>query len=219
VQSAVNKCATAALGCSKFLIDWGQDGVEEDAKLTFFARITNDLEIVRVVLLLTGSMQGTRMSIIDYLSTFEKFNFLWLGDGDAAYKEFMKKAPTIDEYDAELQRFGSIDDDVGKVSMLHNIGALSINSTPVKNYLRSLNAQWKVQYSDNLHRTAQSLLSSLSGYFRAMLTKLNREPDSLDSIKYLMDVLNEVRDKEASIDMAINPVLEMYTLLDTVLPE
>jgi ribosomal protein S2 len=38
--------------------------------------------------------------------------------------------------------------------------------------------------------------------------------DSLDSIKYLMETLEEVRDKEASIALACNPVIELFQLLD-----
>jgi len=39
VQSAINQAATAVLGCSKSLIDWGQEG--EGPRVTFFDRITD----------------------------------------------------------------------------------------------------------------------------------------------------------------------------------
>lgn len=219
VQSAINKCATAVLGCSKLLFDWGQEGVDEDERATFFNRITNDLEIVRVVLLLTGSIQGTKAEVESYLTSFGNFEWLWKSDADGIYKEFMKKNPAIDDYERELQKFAQVDEQITAVHLIHNIGALSLNTAPIKTQLRTLNSQWKVQYSDNLHKTATNQLTTLTEYFKSTLTKLNREPDSIDSIKYLMDVLNEIRDREASIDMQINPVMDMYALLEMFLPD
>jgi dynein heavy chain len=219
VQGAINKCATAMLGCSKQLYDWGQDAALEDSRKAFFTRITKDLEIVRVVLLLTGSIQGTRKSVADFLQTFSTFEWLWKSDADAIYKEFMKKNPVVDDYERELAKFALVDDQITSVHLMVNLGALSLNNSPIKTQLRHLNSVWKAQYSDKLHKTATAQLTHLTEYFKSTLTKLNREPDSLDSIKYLMDALNEIRDREASIDMQINPVTDMYALLEIFLPE
>ncbi len=221
VQFAINRCSTAALGCSKQLFDWGQEHVPEEDRKSFFPRITDNLEIVRVVLLLTGSMQGTRTAIKEFLSTFETFSRLWTDDADATYRAFMKRspAPTLDDYDTEFAKFEELEVVVNKAVDMHNIGALCLNTKPLKKVLRDLNATWRSAFSENLHRNAFSQLSELTGYFKAMLTKLNREPDSLDALKYLMDVLTEVRDREASIDMCVKPIEDMYMLLDTYLPD
>ena len=219
VQSAINKCATAVLGSSKHLFDWGQAEVPEDDRTTFFAKITNDLEIVRVVLLLTGSVRGTQMQVQAFLKGFERFEWMWKSDADAIYKEFMKKNPIIDDYERELAKFAGIDDQITAVHLVHNIGALALNTSPIKSQLRALNNTWKVQYSDNLHKTAASELMNLTEYFKSTLNKLGREPDTIDSIKYLMDVLNEIREREASIDLQINPIMEMYVLLEMYLSE
>jgi len=219
VQSAINKCATAVLSSSKNMYDWGQENVEEDKKVTFFVKITNDLEIVRVILLLTGSIRGTQLQVENFLDGFKRFEWLWKSDADAIYKEFMKKDPSIDDYERELAKFAGVDDLITSVHLLHNIGALALNTSPIKGQLRALNSQWKTQYSDNLHKTACSQLMFLTEYFKSTLNKLNREPDSIDSIKYLMDVLNEIRDRESSIDLQINPIMEMYALLEMYLSE
>lgn len=38
--------------------DWGLEQTEGAARATFFERVTKDIEIVRVALLLTGCIQG-----------------------------------------------------------------------------------------------------------------------------------------------------------------
>jgi len=105
VQTAINRSAVYVLGCSKAAFDWGQGEIPAESKKTFFDRITKDIEIVRVVLLLTGSMQGVRDHVTDFLKTFRKYNWLWLKDADAEYAEFMSKRPGIDDYDRQLGKF------------------------------------------------------------------------------------------------------------------
>ena len=48
--------------------------------------------------------------------------------------------------------------------------------------------------------------------------KLGRKVDDLDSLGFMMRLLAEVRDKESYIDMEIEPVMEMYKMLEDYLP-
>eukprot|EP00961_Rhodomonas_salina_P280023 3782901-Rhodomonas_salina.1 len=71
IQAAINRCAINVLKCSKRICQWGQDREQEIDKLqTFHALIAQDREIVKVVLLLTGSVEGTKKQVHDYLQTF-----------------------------------------------------------------------------------------------------------------------------------------------------
>lgn len=64
--------ALAVLRCSRMIADWGQSALPPQRRRSFFDRIGKDIEIVRVVLLLTGGVQGTRNQVTKYLSTFHK---------------------------------------------------------------------------------------------------------------------------------------------------
>ncbi len=48
--------------------------------------------------------------------------------------------------------------------------------------------------------------------------KLTRKVEDLDSLGFMMNLLKEVRIKESSIDMEMNPVMDMYQLLENYLP-
>ena len=48
--------------------------------------------------------------------------------------------------------------------------------------------------------------------------KLTRKVEDLDSLRFMMNLLKEVRSKESSIDMEMNPVMDMYNLLENYLP-
>lgn len=59
---------------------------------------------MRVVLLLTGAVEGAKRQVYEYLETFSKYNFLWQGDKAAAYAAFMQKSPTLEDFEAELKK-------------------------------------------------------------------------------------------------------------------
>ena len=58
----------------------------------------------------------------------------------------------------------------------------------------------------------------MTEYIRSTGGKLNRKIEDLDSLRFMMNMLKEVREKESSIDIDINPIMDMYQLLEYYLP-
>jgi dynein heavy chain, axonemal len=91
VQQVLNRGAKAVLESTKTLWLWGQGSTTEDKRVSYFDRITSDLEIVRVVLLLTGSVQSLRSQVREYLASFSRYDWLWRQDPEAAYAAFVSR--------------------------------------------------------------------------------------------------------------------------------
>jgi dynein heavy chain len=68
IQECINRSAQAILRCFKTVKDWTLD-TDGPRNRTFFDRITKDIEIVRVALLLTGCIQGIRNTVQEYLNS------------------------------------------------------------------------------------------------------------------------------------------------------
>ena len=86
------------------------------------------IEIVKVVLLLTGALFGTRNQVHDYLIRFREYDWLWKDDMELAYRKFMLKKPAIEDFESELKRFMGVEADIEAVAPMHVIGALSLNT-------------------------------------------------------------------------------------------
>ena len=78
IQQCINKSAQAILSCYKKILDWGYSSLpkEKRASHTFFNRITKDIELVKVALLLTGCIQGIRNTVAEYLDSFSQVHLL-----------------------------------------------------------------------------------------------------------------------------------------------
>lgn len=75
-----------------------------------------------------------------------------------------------------------------------------------------------MKYSNNLHAQAKEELDRITEYTRMTMGRLTRKVEDLDSLRFMMDLLMEVREKEPSIEMEINPVMDMYQMLEHNLP-
>jgi len=218
IQRAVNKGALAVLRVTKSIWEWGQAEVPENERMPFFVRIGEDVEIVKVVLLLTGALFGTRNQVHDYLIRFREYDWLWKDDMELAYRKFMLKKPAIEDFESELKRFMGVEADIEAVAPMHVIGALSLNTKNIKLQLRNECRQWKVQYSDKVHQQAKEQMLALQEYIRKTTNSLARDVVDLESLRFVMNVLKEVRERESSIELEIGPILDMYGLLEMYLP-
>ncbi|CAN0316583.1 unnamed protein product, partial [Laminaria digitata] len=97
-----------------------------------------------------------------------------------------------------------------RIGSIHNMGALSLNTSSLKSQLKRECSAWKSKYCQNLHRQAKDSLESLTEYMRVTMGKLKKEVRDLDGLRFMMNMLKEVRQRESGIDVEINPIMNMY---------
>ena len=244
VQTSINHAARLVLGCTAELLDWGQSGApaglsaqmsptavspgarglgaeskedgesKTDEPTTFFDRITTDIEVVRVVLLLTGTVQGAKSQVQEYLSSFKQFEWLWKTDADADYEAFVSKSPDIDDFDSRLQELMAEEGKIDTIAPVMNIGALALKTGNIRVQLKSEVRRWMMRYTVHLHSVAKRQLTSFVEYTKAAVTSLSRDVDSLNSLAAVMDVLREVRHRQSGIEGELAPIGDMYSMLE-----
>ena len=147
IQAAINRCALNILRCSKHIIQWPkkppEEGSTRSSRSPFHAVIAQDYKIVAVCLMLTGAVEGIKKQVHDYLHTFMRYDFLWKEDKQMMYESFVKIPKTIEDFEAEIQRYVEIENVIGQIAPVHNIGSLSLETGPLKQSLRHEAAQWK----------------------------------------------------------------------------
>lgn len=221
VQSAINRAAVAVLEASKKVRDWGQANVPDKQRKTFFDILGKDLGIIKVCLRLTGALFTTRRHVAQYLSTFQRYDWLWRDDKEAEYRKFLAKhndEPDMGAFEAELIKYREIEADIDHIPPTYVIGALSLNTNNLRLQLKAEARMWQFTYASKLHAQAKERMSSLLEYIRVTTNKLSREVNSLDSLRYVMVVLREIRERETTIEIEIAPILDMYRLLEAYVP-
>ncbi|CAE8616980.1 unnamed protein product [Polarella glacialis] len=236
IQSAINGGAVAVLKCSKMIEAWDTVTIPRNVQLllnpnlppvrgtgsqgTFYDRVAQDKEILKVVLLLTGSIQSARNGRDKYLEQFEPWSWLWYNDIAEQYKIFRDSEPTLDEFEAKLRSFARLDEEMGTLEPRRQISALSLQSSGLSKSLRELANRWKESFARELHQQAFHRLESLSDVIKTTMKKLNREVEDgdIDALGHVMQTLREVREHQGEIELELEPIAQMYAILDTYLP-
>ena len=165
VEHAVNDLIDIILNvlrCSKRVFTWGQYRSQDISKLeTFHTRIARDKKVVKLVLLMCGSIEGVKIQVIEYLATFGRYIFGWQNDKQAAYQNFMKGNPALNAFEGELRVYMELENEINAISTFHNIGCIALETTPIKNVLKHECQVWRRQFADNLHKSAKEQLDGL----------------------------------------------------------
>ena len=126
--------------------------------------IAQDKEIVKVILLLTGSIQGTKNKINEFLNKFNKFQWLWQKSITKSIKEFSKGSdkPQLFTYEAEFKKFAETEDQILKIEPTFIIGAMQLKTQTLVVGLKQYTKEWKNEYAEDLHKKAKAELYRLS---------------------------------------------------------
>jgi len=135
-----------------------------------------------------------------------------------AYKQFMMTSPSISNFEEELKKFMAIEVEIENMAPFYCIGALMLNATNLKLQLRNECRLWKMLYSNKVHQLAKEKTYDMFEYMRITTNKLNIEVSSLDSLRFVMNVLKDIRERESNIEMEFIPIMDMYAMLERYLP-
>jgi dynein heavy chain len=207
------------LKSTKRVQNWNQKDIPEDQREPFYDWIAKDKEIVKVILLLTGSIQGTKNNVKKFLDSFERYNWLWRQKIDESLKRFNSKNPQLEDFEGKLKEFVSFEDEINLILNYHQIGALNLKSESVKLGLKRWIEMWKSAFSKDLFKKAKTHLESLTDDIKQIRLKIEKPVKDIDSLGSVMYALEEIRKKESEIELQFRPVTEMYSILETYLPD
>lgn len=214
IQDAINNTAVGILKSTKQLMAWGQDRSKpRDTLHSFFEQLAGEKEVVKYVLLLTGSLLGAKIEVSNYLESFQQYQHLWGKNMQTEYAEFIDKEPTLEDFDDRLAYYVEIEGQINSAPDEFNIGVLSLRNTEIHKSLSAFIDLWKSQYTSNLLEIAREDLTGIVEYINGTTRKFNMNVEHLDDVRKLVGMLKDVVDKESVIEWDFGPLEEKYDLL------
>jgi dynein heavy chain len=214
VQTAINRAASHVLKSTKQVQNWNQQHLPEDQREPFYDWIAKDKEIVKVILLLTGSIQGTKNKVTEFLDRFSVYKWLWNEKPEDSLKKFKLKEPQLEDFENKLSDFDAQAKAISNIEDSHQIGALLLKTSNVKKSLIRQIQNWKDVFSMELHKKAKNALDILCDEIKHIQTKIEKPAEDVDSLGGVMQALEEIRKKQSDFKMQLKPINEMYALLE-----
>lgn len=215
IQTAINQCALLVIWCLKDVYLWTDSSHQKQhsQKKSFYEEVAKDKVLVKVVLLLTGSIDGSKRQVLEYLQAFRKYDYLWKDDKAHAFTNFLRSQPTLSNFEEQIRQYFTIEKEISDIAPVHNIGCMSLETASLKNSLKAEASAWKSIFGKSLHSRARDLLLELQQIMDQFEKKLSIKVFSFETLKTAWMNIKEMRDKDHEIEVMINPVEDHFEVL------
>ncbi|XP_028415382.1 dynein heavy chain 8, axonemal-like isoform X2 [Dendronephthya gigantea] len=208
VQSQINDVTTSLVDVCKDIQWWAVDTRE-----TLYQSISQNSGVSSLVRYISDVVTCLQNAVDRQLFRFHRYDFLWKEDLHALYQAFVDTEPSTAEFHREVERLQSIEQDIFAIPDLLIIGSVCLNTTPVKDSLHGLAVAWKMKYSTELHEIAKADLQQLVDYREEMQERLSCKVVTLESLNEILNLLQELNDRDNTIDEVYLPVENSYMML------
>ncbi|KAI9220476.1 dynein heavy chain and region D6 of dynein motor-domain-containing protein [Blastocladiella britannica] len=220
IQAALNRAAQMitevnkrlSTSWRKFLDDPADASVAKSPEDT--AQVSNNKDVNKIAVMLTSTVNSMKKDLEAHREQFSRFDFLWREDKTETMAKFLAAAPTIADFEAEINRYEMIERDIAEIPASTQIGLLLVSSEPLKLALMTETKDWKHIYGLNLNRKVKQDMEGLIDYMEKQTLKLSRKISDIDDLRLAVTTLSEIRETEVDIDMKVQPIEEAYQLLN-----
>ena len=212
VQGVLNITARGTLDITKEVALWGQDRDMDHLKNMYFD-IARSYDVVRLALQLTGVTGSLERSVHHFLENFYELKDMWMNDYKKVVSDFNAKKPSLGELEMEIERYSSLEEEIGEKPGFKIIGALVLDATPVKMSLQGLARDYKQAYGECVIANLVSEVTSIQYYIEDTSGILQRKIEDLEDVNTAMKTLTKLRENEAEIDFKLAPIESTFGML------
>ena len=213
IHTGVVHIAKCLYECTKKIPAWS--GIPE-SPVTFFDEI-NGTDLQAVYSSLTqqderSGIMGLGHRVSQYLSSFDRYNSLWVTQRDEAFQKFLNSNPSLQVFERKIKQYAEeAEIDIGNVA--HVVGCVQLDTKALLRSLREAAVEWRDLFATCLHTTAEKTLDILLNEITEYHRLLGSDPGTLEGLRALMTAINKIREKEAEVALRFAPVQEMYFIL------
>ncbi|XP_019382247.1 PREDICTED: dynein heavy chain 8, axonemal [Gavialis gangeticus] len=180
----------------------------------FYPGVAEHKDVSKLVVLLSSSVNSVRKATSEALQDFQKYKVLWTEDRDAKVQEFLASNPSLTEIRAEILHYATFEQEIEDLKPTILVGPIELQTGPLKLALSIEAKAWKMLLCRYLNEEYKKKMTDIISFITEYLKKLSRPIRDLDDVRFAMEGLSNIRDKEIQIDMTLGPIEEAYTILN-----
>ncbi|KAH0622614.1 hypothetical protein JD844_025060 [Phrynosoma platyrhinos] len=180
----------------------------------FYPGVAEHKDISKLVVVLSSSVNSVRKAASEALQDFQKYKALWTEDRDAKVQQFLASNPSLTEIRAEILHYATFEQEIEDLKPTISVGPIELNTGPMKLALSIEAKAWKMLLCRYLNEEYKKKMQDMITFITEYLKKLSRPIRDLDDVRFAMEALSHIRDKEIEMDMTMGPIEEAYTILN-----
>ena len=192
-------------------------GIKEEyleyQKLSFYERIANDEEVLKLLLQIMNGIAGCVNEMEKHLSFWDKYKPLWEMDKGAFIRRYAKTDRPLSQFVADVTRYREIQKSVQSEDMATNINFMKVDCTQLKAALVAHCIQWQNKLTSLLNENIKTELYSLHDSFDSATVELSAKPLNLDELSTKINLLKKFQESQQETEARFDPVEETYAVL------
>ena len=148
--NSVSKEAIATTSSMPRLTEALQEGKEEDPssdRPSFYVQISNDEDILKVLVQVMTGMREILPKLQRYLNTWDRYKHIWDVDKDAFMRRYAKANRALTAFETDITRYKELQQDIQAEEGITNIGFIRIDCQPLKQALTAHCNTWQNKFT------------------------------------------------------------------------
>ncbi|KAM4633147.1 dynein axonemal heavy chain 5 isoform 2-T2 [Polymixia lowei] len=179
----------------------------------YYKSIAENKEIVKLVSVLSTSINSTKKEVMTALERFSRYHHIWRQDREDTIHKFSQGTPLLSEFEGQILYYRDLELEINAEPEYVTVGALALFTADLKMSLTAETKSWMVDYGLHCNRKHRSEMEQIFAFVDEAGKKLNRQIKDLDDIRIAMAALKEIREHQISIDFQVGPIEESYAML------
>eukprot|EP01042_Synura_sphagnicola_P000546 gene546-588_t len=187
---------------------------EEEKYKSYYDVISDDNDILRIVVQVMNGMSSTATELQKYLSYWDKkYKALWETDKENIIKKYAKASRTPQYLDAEISKYRQTQTEIQAEELSHTINFVRVDCTSLKDSLIGHCLQYQNKLTGLLNQGGMQELTDLFELFKKSAENLTVPPTNLDELSAKLTACKDLKEQQDSIIARFEPVREVYNTL------
>ncbi|XP_051576060.1 dynein axonemal heavy chain 5 [Myxocyprinus asiaticus] len=179
----------------------------------YYKSISENKEIVKLVSVLSTSINSTKKEVMNALDRFRLYHHIWKKDREETIQKFIQGNPLLSEFESQILYYRELELEITAEPEFISVGALALYTANLKLALTAETKSWMVDFGHHCNRKYRMEMEQIFTFVDEASKKLNRQIKDLDDIRIAMATLKEIREHQISIDFQVGPIEESYSML------
>ncbi|RXN05955.1 dynein heavy chain axonemal-like protein [Labeo rohita] len=175
--------------------------------------ISENKEIVKLVSVLSTSINSSKKEIMNSLDRFSLYHHIWKKDREETIQKCIQGNPLLSEFESQILYYRDLELEINAEPEFISVGALALYTVDLKLALTAETKSWMVDYGHHCNRKYRMEMEQIFTFIDEASKKLNRPIKDLDDIRIAMATLKEIREHQISVDFQVGPIEESYSML------
>ena len=213
----VSKDAIATTGAVPRLTDALAEGGEDSnasGKASFYTHISNDEDILKVLVQVMTGMREILPRLQKYLNTWDRYKHIWDVDKDAFMRRYAKAGRQLTAFETDITRYKELQHDIQSEEGVSNIGFIRIDCQPLKQALNQHCHTWQGKFTQLLNTNAATELYGMFEHMESCQATLKKKAINLDQLADQIKLLESEQGSFEKTEGRFEPLETQYRLLE-----